>query len=84
MLINRWKATIATVKTFDAQAYQVSTLSDVLNRMQVFTKVANAGWGFTSALSQFSSMAVVVQCFWFGASLVRKGTVCAGDVMSVF
>lgn len=83
-LVERAINAISTVKAFNAQAFEVSALSKVLDKMQVSTTKVNAVWGFTSALSQFSSMAMFVQGFWFGASLVRKGTVSAGDVMAVF
>ena len=44
----------------------------------------NAVWGFTCTLSQFSYMAMFINGFWFGPSLVYKGTISAGDVMFVF
>ena len=52
--------------------------------MQVSAMKLNAVWGFTSTLNQFSYMAMFIHGFWFGASLVRKGTISAGDIMFVF
>ena len=52
--------------------------------MQNATRRANTVWGITSAASQFTAMGMFVQGFWFGAMLVRKGHVSAGDVMAVF
>ena len=52
--------------------------------MQVSAMKLNAVWGFTCTLSQFSYMAMFINGFWFGPSLVYKGTISAGDVMFVF
>ena len=52
--------------------------------MQVSAMKLNAVWGFTCTLSQFSYMAMFIHGFWFGASLVCKGTISAGDIMFVF
>ena len=82
-LISCCWVTLSVVPLIDFP-YQVSALSDVLNRMQVSTMKLNAVWGFTSTLSQFSYMAMFIHGFWFGASLVRKGTISAGDIMFVF
>jgi ATP-binding cassette subfamily B (MDR/TAP) protein 1 len=43
-----------------------------------------AVWGFTSGLAQFVMMGMFVQGFWFGAGIVKAGTIGAGDVMAVF
>ena len=52
--------------------------------MQVSAMKLNAVWGFTCTLSQFSYMAMFINGFWFGPSLVYKGTISAGNVMFVF
>lgn len=77
-LVERAINALTTVKAFNAQAFEVSVLSKVLDKMQVSTTKVNAVWRFTSALSQFSSITILAQGFWFGTSLVRKGTVSAG------
>jgi ATP-binding cassette subfamily B (MDR/TAP) protein 1 len=83
-LVDRAIAAIATVKAFNASTHEQLTLSKVLENMRVATKKCNSVWGVTSSLAQFVMMAMFVQGFWFGAKLVKAGTVSAGDVMAVF
>ena len=83
-LIDRVVVAIATVKAFNAQSYEEAQLSHVLDKMQVGANGAVTVWGITSSLSQFATMAMFVQGFWFGAKLVRSGTISAGDVTTVF
>ncbi|EIW79967.1 hypothetical protein CONPUDRAFT_126411 [Coniophora puteana RWD-64-598 SS2] len=83
-LISRSLGAIATVKAFNAAPAEHASLA------RVFASIADASqglarlWGGTAALSQFVSMAMFVQGFWFGAHLVRDGRNSAGDVMAVF
>lgn len=83
-LIERAVNAIATVKAFNAQSYEKSALDTPLDKINRVTIKVNGVWGMTSALSQFVSMGMFVQGFWFGAKLVRDGSVSAGDVMAVF
>lgn len=83
-LIERAINAIATVKAFNAQSAEMGALEPELNKIDSTTVKVNRVWGVTSAMSQFVSMAMFVQGFWFGAKLVRDGTVSAGDVMAVF
>ncbi|KAI5116161.1 hypothetical protein M0805_005750 [Coniferiporia weirii] len=83
-LVERAINAIATVKAFNAQIAEQATLGAVLDRMYTTTTKVNGVWGLSSAFSQFASMGMFVQGFWFGAKLVRNGTVSAGDVMAVF
>ncbi|KAH8112831.1 P-loop containing nucleoside triphosphate hydrolase protein [Phellopilus nigrolimitatus] len=75
---------IATIKAFNAQAAEQALLGAILDKMKATTIKVNGVFGFSSAFSQFASMGMFVQGFWFGAKLVRDGTVTAGDVMAVF
>jgi ATP-binding cassette subfamily B (MDR/TAP) protein 1 len=83
-VVERAVSAIATVKAFNAAAYEYSSLSGVLRRLYYVDRKLNAVWGLTSAMGQFVMMAMFVQGFWFGAKLVREGRVSAGDVMAVF
>ncbi|EJD01884.1 P-loop containing nucleoside triphosphate hydrolase protein [Fomitiporia mediterranea MF3/22] len=82
--IERAVAAISTVKAFNAQSAEQASLSPVLVAIGSVTVRINAVFGMTSAFSQFASMAMFVQGFWFGAHLVRNGSASAGDVMAVF
>jgi ATP-binding cassette subfamily B (MDR/TAP) protein 1 len=83
-LVERAIAAISTVKAFNAAKDEQESLGGVLDKTASAASKVNAVWGITSALSQFSSMAMFVQGFWFGAKLVRDGKVSPGDVMAVF
>jgi ATP-binding cassette, subfamily B (MDR/TAP), member 1 len=83
-LVDRAFASISTVKAFSAEANEGSSLSSThqtLNRAELKTNVIFA---LSSASSQFVTLAMFVQGFWFGARFVREGILSAGDVMSVF
>ncbi|KAL5514601.1 hypothetical protein ACEPAG_1917 [Sanghuangporus baumii] len=82
--IERALGAIATVKAFNAQSAEQAALNPALDTIDRVTVTVNAVWGATSACSQFVSMAMFVQGFWFGAFLVRRGSASAGDVMAVF
>ena len=82
--VERSTSAIATVKAFNARAFEELSLSKSLDRISVSAKKCNSVWGFTSSLSQFVMMAMFVQGFWFGARLVRSGKNSPGDVMAVF
>ena len=83
-LVDRAVAAIATVKAFNASENEQVTLSKVLEKMRQAAWKCNFVWGITSSMAQFVMMAMFVQGFWFGAKLVKAGTVSAGDVMAVF
>lgn len=83
-LVDRAVAAIATVKAFNAASHEQSTLAKVLDNIRAAARKCNAVWGVTSSFAQFVMMGMFVQGFWFGAKLVKDGSVTAGDVMSVF
>ncbi|KAH7883108.1 P-loop containing nucleoside triphosphate hydrolase protein [Phlebopus sp. FC_14] len=79
-LVSRVATNIGAVKAANAASYEVG----ILKRVDVAVKSLPVIWGVTSATSQFVTMAMFVQGFWFGAHLVREGKSQPGDVMSVF
>ncbi|KAH7926936.1 hypothetical protein BV22DRAFT_1194028 [Leucogyrophana mollusca] len=83
-LVERAVTAIATVKAFNAASHEASTLSTLFHRVSEAARSLARLWGATAALSQFVTMAMFVQGFWFGAHLVRQGKNSPGDVMSVF
>ncbi|KAG6833643.1 hypothetical protein H0H87_002839 [Tephrocybe sp. NHM501043] len=83
-LVDRASSSIATVKAFNAQKFETDTASSVFGTLNKAGRKLNAVWGLTSALGQFTSFAMFVQGFWFGAKLVREHHIDAGDVMAVF
>ena len=83
-IIDRAISSIATVKAFNAQAFELATVSGTFNALSSTAARLNAVWGATSALAQFTMMAMFVQGFWFGSKLVREGKISAGAVMTVF
>ncbi|KAH9947813.1 P-loop containing nucleoside triphosphate hydrolase protein, partial [Amylocystis lapponica] len=83
-LVDRALAAIATVKAFNAETHEQTTLGVVLENIESAAHKVITVWGVTSSLGQFVMMAMFVQGFWFGAKLVRDGTISAGAVMAVF
>ena len=77
-------SSISAVKAFNAQAFELTTVSGTLDTLSDTATHLNAVWDATSALAQFAMMAMFVQGFWFGSKLVREGRISAGDVMTVF
>ncbi|KAJ7219370.1 P-loop containing nucleoside triphosphate hydrolase protein [Mycena pura] len=82
--VDRAVTNIATVKAFNAAAYEQTNLSAALDQMTAATKKLNAVWSLTSGLAQFVMMGMFVQGFWFGSKLVKAGKIGPGDVMAVF
>ncbi|KAF7798175.1 hypothetical protein EIP86_009392 [Pleurotus ostreatoroseus] len=83
-LVDRVIGAISTVKAFNAQAQEALALGKVLDKVQQSANGCIRVWGVSSGLTQFAMMAMFVQGFWFGAKLVRSGTISPGDVMAVF
>ena len=83
-VVERAVSSIATVKAFNATIHETRVLSGVLDRVTAAANRLAGIWGVTSGLSQFVTMAMFVQGFWFGAHLVREGKNTPGQVMSVF
>ncbi|KAG1838917.1 P-loop containing nucleoside triphosphate hydrolase protein [Suillus subalutaceus] len=83
-VVERAVSAIATVKAFNAATHETRVLSRVLGRVRAAANGLASIWGVTCGLSQFVTMAMFVQGFWFGAHLVREGKNTPGQVMSVF
>lgn len=83
-VVERAVSAIATVKAFNAATHEARVLSRVLGRVRAAANGLAGIWGLTSGLSQFVTMAMFVQGFWFGAHLVREGKNTPGQIMSVF
>ncbi|KAG0696805.1 P-loop containing nucleoside triphosphate hydrolase protein [Suillus ampliporus] len=83
-VVERAVSAITTVKAFNAATHETRVLSRVLGRVSAAANGLAGIWGLTSGLSQFVTMAMFVQGFWFGAHLVREGKNTPGQVMSVF
>lgn len=78
--VTRVAANINAVKAFNAASYEASLLARIPTALTSLPAI----WGVTAGMSQFVTMAMFVQGFWFGAYLVRQGKNQPGDVMAVF
>ncbi|KAI0316650.1 P-loop containing nucleoside triphosphate hydrolase protein [Amylostereum chailletii] len=83
-VVDRAVSAIATVKAFNAASYEYAAFTAMTEKLRTAAWDLNRTWAFTSGMTQFTVMAMFVQGFWFGAKLVRDGSVGAGDVMAVF
>ena len=79
-LVSRVASNIGAVKAANAASYEHTHLK----RIPAGVQSLGAVFGVTAGTSQFVTMAMFVQGFWFGAYLVREGKNQPGDVMSVF
>lgn len=79
-LVSRVVSNIGAVKAANAASYEHT----LLTRVAVAVQSLGAIWGVTSGTSQFVTMAMFVQGFWYGAHLVLQGKIQPGGVMSVF
>ncbi|KAI5887715.1 P-loop containing nucleoside triphosphate hydrolase protein [Schizophyllum commune H4-8] len=82
--VERAVSFITTVKAFTATSFTLNAFSKTLTALGAAYRALNATWGMTSGVSQFVSMCMFVQAFWFGSTLVRRGSIEPGDVMAVF
>ncbi|KAI6120166.1 P-loop containing nucleoside triphosphate hydrolase protein [Pisolithus croceorrhizus] len=78
-LVTRACTHIGAVKSSNAQSHESSLLARISPALPSLPTI----WGITAGTSQFVTMAMFVQGFWFGAYLVRQGKNTPGDVMSV-
>lgn len=83
-LVERVVSAIATVKAFNAVSYEQSAFFSVAQKLQNTAWRMNRVWAVTSGINQFIALGMFVQGFWFGAKLVRDGSVPIGNVMAVF
>lgn len=83
-LVDHVVAAIATVKAFNAESYEQLNFGKALDNISSATRKVITIWGVNSAILQFVMMAMFVQGFWYGATLIRDGKNSAGDIMSVF
>ena len=79
-LVSRVVSNIGAVKASNAASYEYT----LLTRLAVAVQSLGAVWGVASGTTQFVTMAMFVQGFWYGAHLVLEGKNQPGDVMSVF
>ena len=83
-LVERAVSAIATVKAFNASSHEQTAFISVTRKLQDTAWRVNCVWAFSSGFNQFIAMGMFVQAFWFGAKLVRDGSIEAGHVMGVF
>ena len=83
-LVERAVSAIATVKAFNAVSHEQTAFISVTQKLQNTAWRVNRIWALSSGFNQFIAMGMFVQGFWFGAKLVRDGSIEAGHVMGVF
>jgi len=82
-LVERALTSISTVKAFNAELYEKSRSEASFKRLEKTASRLVRVWGFASGLSQFVTMGMFVQAFWFGATLIRSQKATVGDVGAV-
>ena len=75
---------IATVKAFNAQSHEVSRFDAILNlATTAYLRLAQIN-GIQQGIVRFVVLAMFVQGFWYGGSLVQRGVLEPGSVITVF
>jgi len=75
---------IQTVKVFNAQVHEISRFDTILNlATTAYLRLANIN-GLQQGIVRFVVLAMFVQGFWYGGSLVSRGDSEAGQVILVF
>lgn len=75
---------IATVKAFNAQAHEIARFDAILNLASTaYLRLAQIN-GLQQGIVRFVVLAMFVQGFWYGGSLVSSGSLDAGSVIMVF
>jgi len=75
---------ITTVKAFNAQAHEILRFDGILNLASTaYFRLAQIN-GFQQGFVRFVVLAMFVQGFWYGGSLVIKGDLEPGSVILVF
>lgn len=83
-IVDRSVTGISAVKGFNAADQEAGVFSQIMASWRRTIIGLGGLWGLTSGLSQFASMAMFVQAFWFGGKMVSDGKIRAGDVMAIF
>jgi ATP-binding cassette subfamily B (MDR/TAP) protein 1 len=75
---------IATVKAFNAQAHEIARFDTILNLASTaYLRLAQIN-GLQQGIVRFVVLAMFVQGFWYGGSLVSSGALQPGAVIMVF
>jgi ATP-binding cassette, subfamily B (MDR/TAP), member 1 len=75
---------IATVKAFNAQAHEIARFDRILNLASTaYLRLAQIN-GLQQGIVRFVVLAMFVQGFWYGGSLVSSGALEPGAVIMVF
>jgi ATP-binding cassette subfamily B (MDR/TAP) protein 1 len=75
---------ITTVKVFNAQSQEIIRFDTILNlATTAYLRLAQIN-GIQQGVVRFVVLAMFVQGFWYGGSLVQKGDIQAGSVIMVF
>jgi ATP-binding cassette, subfamily B (MDR/TAP), member 1 len=75
---------ITTVKAFNAQVHEISRFDMILNlATTAYLRLAQIN-GLQQGIVRFVVLAMFVQGFWYGGSLVLNGTLDPGSVIMVF
>lgn len=82
--VERSTSSIATVKAFNAENYEIQGFFALAERGKAVYDRITLLWGFRAGFVQFLLLAMFVTGFWFGNWQVVTGRKSAGDVTIVF
>jgi ATP-binding cassette subfamily B (MDR/TAP) protein 1 len=82
--VNRIVGAIATVKAFNAEKYEQDAFERLTHDDWAAYVKLHFVWGLRSGLTQFLLMAMFVQGFWYGATLISSGRSTPASVNTSF
>ena len=83
-IVERVLVAINTVKAFNAEGKEHARFASHLERGSAAYRKVALVWAARFGVSSTIALAMFVQGFWYGSSLVQKGRMTAGTVMTVF
>lgn len=82
--VNRIVGAIATVKAFNAETYEQAAFERLTHDDWAAYVKLHFVWGLRGGLTQFLLMAMFVQGFWYGATLISSGRSTPASVNTSF
>ncbi|KAI3622460.1 hypothetical protein WG66_014995 [Moniliophthora roreri] len=82
--INTTLSLLPTIRLFNLAQSPLRTLADIHKTLTSTDIRINTTFAISSSMTELLIMAMFVQAFWFGSTLVRQGKIDVGGVMAVF
>ncbi|EEB88557.1 hypothetical protein MPER_13547, partial [Moniliophthora perniciosa FA553] len=82
--INTTLSLLPTIRLFNLAQSPLRTLAGIHKTLTSTDIRINTTFAISTSMTELLIMAMFVQAFWFGSTLVRQGKIDVGGVMAVF